>query len=74
MDINKLKLSITEDNVNIYIEHDYWNDTDLCYWHVDEWKYDSKVALNIFKAIDTFHRNPKAFEDLGSLEFWTNNE
>lgn len=73
MDINKLKLSITDNNVNIYIQHknDY---TDLCYWHVDEWKYDSKVALNIFKAIDTFYKNPKAFKDLGSLDFWIDNE
>lgn len=56
----KLKLSIDNVSVNIYIDNgDTKEPTHVCYWHLDEVEEDANVAISIANAIDLFYRNPK---------------
>jgi hypothetical protein len=53
----KLRLSIDEESVNIYVEEG--DETiNVVYWHIDEVKEDPEVALIMAKAIDLFYTKP----------------
>lgn len=56
----RLKLSIDEECVNIYVDNGEDEDaTHVVYWHLDEVKDDPSVALVMAKAVELFHTDPK---------------
>ena len=53
---NNLKLIIEEESVNIYVDNgEDKESTHICYWHINEWMEDGKVAISIFNAIQMFY-------------------
>lgn len=57
--IQNLKLDITKESVNIYLDNgDNEEPTHICYWHLDEVEEDATVMISIARAIDLFYRNP----------------
>jgi hypothetical protein len=63
--LKKLKLSIDNESVNIYIENgDDADPTHIVYWHTDEVKEDENIAIYMAKAIELFYTNPKKLIEL----------
>ena len=61
-DIDKMRIAIDSESVNIYIEFGLDSDIDpihIAYWTIDEWAEDADVAVSIFKAIEWFYLDKK---------------
>tara|TARA_B100000963_G_scaffold73638_1_gene61590 strand:- start:252 stop:455 length:204 start_codon:yes stop_codon:yes gene_type:complete len=60
-----LKLRIDQESVNIYVDNGENKDqTNICYWHIDEWQEDSKIATSIFNAIQLYYTKPNKLYEL----------
>ena len=61
-DIDKMRIAIDSESVNIYIEFGLDSDIEpihIAYWIIDEWEEDADVAVSIFKAIEWFYLDKK---------------
>jgi hypothetical protein len=63
--VDKLKLSIDQECVEIYIDAD--DPIHVVYWHIDEVKDDESVALIMAKAVQLFYTDPKQLLKLAQL-------
>ena len=61
----KMRLSIDEESVEIYIDAD--DPIHVVYWHLDEVKEDETVALVMAKAVQLFYTDPKQLLKLARL-------
>ena len=63
--VDRMKLSIDSESVNIYIDNGEDKEpTHVVYWHEDEWLEDSKtVTPAIIQAINLFYTNKQELLD-----------
>ena len=60
-----MKLAIDQESVNIYIDNGEDKEpTNICYWHMDEWKEDSEVVISICNAIQMFYTDKQKLINL----------
>ncbi len=68
LNLNKLKLSIDNESVDIYIDKAQGKEKlQVFYWHIEEWEEDSSVAITVFKAINLFYTDKQKLLKLSSL-------
>lgn len=69
-DVKNLKLEITPESVNIFIDNGEDEEpTHVCYWNLEEVEEDATVMISIANAIDLFHSDPKKLlEKLGLVK------
>ena len=66
--LNKLKLSIDNESVNIYIDNGQDKQPEhLFYWHIEEWEEDSSVVISILNAINLFYTDKQKLLNISPL-------
>ena len=68
INLNKLKLTIDNESVNIYIDNGEDKEpTHLFYWYFEEWEEDSSIVISIFNAINLFYTDKQKLLNISPL-------